>query len=36
MKNSEIIRNLKCVILFMVGLLFGMGVLSWLDMLFSK
>jgi len=36
MRRSEIIRNLKCVILFMVGLLFGMGVLSWLDMLFAK
>jgi hypothetical protein len=35
MRDPEIIRNLKCFGLFMIGLLFGMGVLSWIDLLFG-
>ena len=33
--NPELYRNLKCGVLFLIGLLFGMGVLSWIDLLFG-
>jgi len=34
--NPELYRNLKCVVLFIFGLLGGMSVLAWIELLFAK